>query len=117
MSQQLPVWWINLSGAFFGISILLLIALLIATIFLIGTIRQVTKNIELLAIKVDEIGNKVSTLVTQVNTTSSSIGSKANNIVGSMELVTRALAGKAEMIGSALTVFMLARNFLANRKK
>ncbi|MBL8047762.1 MAG: hypothetical protein JNJ45_03675 [Chthonomonas sp.] len=117
MPQQIPEWWLNLSGAFFGLSILLLIALLVVAIYLIGAIKQITKKIELLAVKVDEIGGRVSSLVGNVSESSKAIGSTAHGVMDNISIVTRAIAGKAEIIGSAITVALVARQFLRARRK
>lgn len=117
MAQTFPTWWINLSGVFFGVSILLLVALLVVAVYLIATLKQVSRKIELLSVKADEIGGRVSELVGTVNHSSKAIGTTAHGVVDNLSIVTKAIAGKAEIIGSAITIAMLLRTFLARRKK
>lgn len=116
MGSSLPEWWLNLSGVFFGLSILLLIALLVAVFYMIAALKQLSQRIQLLATRVEEISTKVHELVENVTVTSSAVGGHAQNIAGSLEVFSQALAARAQTISIVFTGLALLRNLLARRR-
>lgn len=114
--MSVPEWWLNLSGAFFVFFILLLIVLIVVGLMLVGTLKQLTRQINELGNRANTISNQVETLVSSVQTTTTHLSSQTQSIVGSVDVVSRALAGKAEMVGSVLLVATLVGKFLRARR-
>jgi len=95
---------------------LLLIAMLIAAIFLVLAIREVTQQVGVLSTKVQAISSRVEGLVSTVNQSSQSLGTRANNIASSAEVIAQGIASRVDVIASAFMLFTVIRRFMASRK-
>ncbi|MBL7962156.1 hypothetical protein JNL27_18160, partial [bacterium] len=102
---NVPQWWLVLSGVFFGAFILLLVALVVMCVMLMTTLRETTQQVRRLADRADEIGQRVESLASGVQTTQRALSGHAQNVAGSVEAIARGIAQKADIIATGFMIF------------
>lgn len=118
--NNIPTWWLVLSGLFFFANLVFFVGLTIAALKLVEIIRGLLPKVDALSKEVVEISHKVQGIATQVEglteslkNTATSVGGRATSVAGSVELVASS-AGRqferfAPFITGALTAIRLAK--------
>ncbi|MBS1705575.1 MAG: hypothetical protein JST40_06850 [Armatimonadetes bacterium] len=96
--MNIPQWWLVVSGVFFVMSIVLLLALIIAVIYLIYTVKDVGTKVGALGDRADQIMEKVQGTTHVLTHNAESIGSHANQIV-------KSVAGRVDTVALLFIIF------------
>lgn len=102
--MNVPQWWLVLSGVFFALFILLIVAALVLTMVLIALLRELAASVKALGEKADLIGTRVEKLVVQVQSLSGTFGRRANSIAENVDVVTSGIARKVDLVATAFLV-------------
>lgn len=117
--MEIPTWWLVISAIFFAAGIALYLVLAYAVLMLAKQVRELQPQVKSIMHRVDEVSSKVDSISTHVKDTVSSIGNRANNLVGSVESfaekTTLNLGKLAPFFALAFGAFRLYREFSASR--
>lgn len=112
--NELPGWWLALSGFFFIANILLMGALVYVLLIVVPSyLRKLQPRVDSIAAKVDAIGHKVEQLATTTTATVETVGSRAKSVAGSVDSIAHTASKQFErfspFIVGALTAIKLVR--------
>lgn len=113
--MNVPEWWLITSGVFFGLFIILLVAILWLVVLLIGTLKETTIQIRRLADRAEAIGERVEALAQNVQKTSQTLNSRASLVGTSLEKVAGKITEKADVLAVVMLGFR-AYQWFKNRK-
>lgn len=117
--MEVPTWWLVISAIFFAAGIVLYGVLAYAVLILAKQMRELQPQVKSIMHRVDEVSSKVDSISTNVKETVSSIGNRANSLVGSVESfaerTTSNLGKMAPFFALAFGAFRLYREFTATR--
>ncbi len=111
--SEIPMWWLVISGIYFFLSILVLLALVIALFYVIGVLKDVQAKTGVLTSRVDEI-------LVQVRDTTRSLGSRATGVAERVESASGRIGPLFEKVAVgvlALAAFLKVRSMLGGSEK
>ncbi len=118
--NEIPSWWLIVSGIFFAFGTLFLIVLIFVSLQLKKMVEELKPKIESISTRVDAIGKNVEELTSHVKTTAESVGGKAKSVASSVESIAQLASGTFEKFSpyvvGALTVMKLFSGFMQVRR-
>ena len=126
--NEIPIWWLVLSGLFFFLSTVLCIVGIVALIYLIRLVKELAPRIEALEaavreliFKVHAVAERVEEVAASVRDTVRSVGGKASHVAGAADLVATAATKQFDRIAPIVSVlvtgFKIFRAVQGLRKK
>jgi hypothetical protein len=129
-TSQIPTWWLVVSGIFFALNVLFLIALTIVMLALAKVIvamkpklTSLESSVQSLVEKVSSIASNVEDLSATVKTTIEKVGGSAQVVAGNAQLVSQTASREFEkfsplVVGAIATIRVMTalNDFRLNRK-
>lgn len=103
--SELPIWWIVVSGIFFGLAILVLIGLLFAVLKAMQALKSVQASVEKTIDRAEKVVDRLEAVAKSAQGTVESIGGRAKSAASSIESVVSAGAKKMETVAP---IFVMA---------
>lgn len=94
--NDIPSWWLILSGIFFVLNIIWFAILSIVMLKLVSVVSGLQPEIRSLSERVKTLVDKVEDLAVTVKETVADVGSKTKGVVGSVELVAQTASRQFE---------------------
>jgi hypothetical protein len=119
--NEIPTWWLVLSGLFFFVNVVLFAALAIAMFKIAGVMKDLTPKVNSLTQKVEVLTEKVGALADTTRATVDHVGGKAGNVAGSAANIAEVAATQwerfAPILMGGVTAFKLIGAFREMRRK
>lgn len=120
MSNEIPTWWLILSGAFFAFNLLFLAALTFLALRMAGFMQELKPKVDelntkvnALIVQVQDVTKKVEAVANQVSESVNEVSGRAKGVVGSAELVAQSASRQFEkfspFVVGAVTAMRLVR--------
>lgn len=103
--NELPMWWVVVSGIFFGLGILVCVGLLIAVMKAMVALKAVQASVEKTIDRAEKVVDRLEGVAKSAQGTVESIGGRAKSAASSIESVVSAGAKKMETIAP---IFVMA---------
>lgn len=115
--MMVPEWWLVLSGVFFGMFIILTLALVWLIVVIALQMREVGAQVRRLADRTEQISFRVEELIETVNKVSERIGEQAHGVASSANIVSKGLAQRTDVIATAFMAFNAIRRLILSRRR
>ncbi|MCK6632159.1 MAG: hypothetical protein L6Q31_07255 [Fimbriimonadaceae bacterium] len=119
--NEIPTWWLVISGAFFGIGVLAFLAMTALFLRLSAVVNELKPKIDNISAKVEALTANLESTSAQAKSTITTVGSGTANIVRSVETAlvgsAKRLEGFATVMFTALSILKLVKEFQAVRGK
>jgi len=102
--NELPMWWLILSGIFFAMNTLLFIAMAVMLFKLGQAVQDLKPKVESLVVKVDGVTTKVDALTTTLHETVKNVGEKASGVAGSANVLAQTTSKVFEKYAPLLAI-------------
>jgi uncharacterized protein YoxC len=127
MNNEIPIWWLILSAAFFVVNLVFFVGLILALQkvmkaleTLTPKVNELTTQVSALIVKVDRVTDKVEEVADSVKVTVDSVGGRARGVAGSVDIIAQTASRQFEkfspIIGAAMTAFRLFSVYQEMRK-
>lgn len=118
--NDMPQWWIYVSGAFFLVNLLLFATLIYLVLFLIGWMKEMKPKIDALSKRVDAIGQNVEEISVHVKATAETVGGRAKSVATSVDSIAHMASTTFEkfspLVVGAMTAMRLVKAYGEMRK-
>lgn len=118
--NEIPAWWMYVSGAFFVVNLIFFCVLIYLAFFMIGWMKEMKPKIDSLSTRVDSIGKNVEELTQHVKTTAEAVGGKAQHVASSVESIAQLASMTFERftpyVAGGLAAMKLLSGFMAMRR-
>src|ERR1044071_5460973 len=106
MTEWPPSWWVNVSGLFFILAILLVIGLGIAVFMLMQKLKTIQGKVEQTVDKAEKVVERLEGVAQSAQKTVDSLGASARNVAGRVEGAVSKTVERAEPFADILTIAM-----------
>lgn len=100
--NEIPTWWLVLSGLFFVANMLLFVVLAFVGLRVVAMLKDLQPKIVNLTTKVEGIAEKVTELTETTKVTVENVGGRAKNVAGSVELIAHSASRQFERFSPLL---------------
>jgi len=118
--NEIPTWWLAVSGAFYFFGTLFMIVLIFVSLQLVKMTKELKPKIDSISARVDAIGKNVEELTEHVKSTAETVGGRAKNVSASVESIAQLAAGTFERFSpyvvGAMTAMKLVSGFMQMRR-